>query len=228
MLTVYLITLMLTAYALRLIIKFLLAFSRASRQTRQFQSKVGEAFFQGEYITAAHLAREYPASPLAFVINAALNECGDADECRPVMRLRQQAIVAKTTELKRHLWQLSVIGSSLELLVILLLCLDVINVERMIWYDMPFLAQFLARQFVNSLHFIIFSFGIGVVVLVANKFFTAKVDQFQLEMDRLSLAFIERITFRPATVRYHDSYRTGIVAAKKTAELLAPGAAVSE
>lgn len=229
MLAAYFIVLVLGAYAIVLIIERLLLFNKASRQTRQFQSKTGEAFFRGQFTSIAHVAREYPASPLAFVINAALNEGGDADERRPVMRLRQQAIVAKTTELKRCLWHLSAIGSALELLVVLLLCLDVINVERMIWYDKPYLAQFLASQFVYSLNFIVFSFVVGYVVLVANKFLTAKVEQFQLEMDRLSLAFIERITSRSTVfVTPLNSYSTGIVAAKKTGELLARRAAVSE
>jgi biopolymer transport protein TolQ len=233
MLAAYLIFLMFSAYALALIVERFLAFSKARRQTRQFQSKAGEAFFRGQFATAAHFARAYPASPLAFVINAALNECGDADERRPVMRLRQQAIVAKTIELKRGLWHLSAIGNSLELLVVLLLCVDGINAERMIRYDTTLFAYYFAREFTDSLHLIVFCLLIGFVVLVAHKFFTARIEQFQLEMDRLSLAFIERLSSQPCPVATAidspiDSYKTGIIAKSQTAELQRPAAFASE
>jgi hypothetical protein len=140
------------------------------------------------------------------------------------MRLRQQAIVAETIELKRRLWHLSAIGSSFELSVILLLCIDLINAERMISYNMTFFGSLIARELIDSLYLIVFCLVMGFVVLVANKFFTAKVEQFQLEMDRLSLAFIERLTSRSsAVVAPMESYRTGFIPAKKTAELLGAG-----
>ena len=220
MLIAYWTVLIFSVYALGVIVDRLLAFSNASRQTRQFQSKAGEAFLQGQYTAAAHCARLYPASPLAFVVNATLNECGDANEDRPMMRLRQQAIVAKTFELKRHLWHLSAIRSTLELLIVLILCVDVINAEQMIRYEMTFSSQHLAGEFVDSLYFIGFSFIIAFVVQLASKFFTAKLEQFQLEMDRLSLAFIGRITSRPpVVVSPLDPYGTGFIPAKPTVRL---------
>jgi biopolymer transport protein ExbB/TolQ len=220
MLAAYLILLMFSAYALFLIVERLLAFRTAIHQTRQFQLKAGTAFFLGQFTAAAHLARDYPESPLAFVINAALNECGDADESRPAMRLRQQAIVARTIELKRNLWRLSAIGSSLEFLVVLLLCIDGINAVQMIRYDTTFFAQYLAREFADSLYLILFGLLVGFVVLVAHRYFTTRVEQYQLEMDRLSLAFIERLTFQPlAAVAPIHSYATGMISGKQTTQL---------
>jgi len=216
----YLILLMFSAYELFFIIEHLLAFNKASRQTRQFQSKAGEAFLLGQYTTVAHFAREYPASPLAFVINAALNERGDPGEQRPVMRLRQQAIVAKTIEMKRALGHLSAVGSAFGLLVVLLVCIHAINIEPMTRGNATFFTQYVADAFTDALFLMVFCLLNGFVVLVAHKFFSGRVEQFQLEMDRLSLALIERLTSQPsAQVPTIHSYKTDMISAKKTREL---------
>lgn len=181
-------------YAVALIVERFLVFYNAGRQTREFQSNAGEAMFQGERKRAVCLAGDYPDSPLAFVINATFANQADAGQPKPLMRFRHQAIVAQTIELKRWLWHLSAIGWFLALLALLAFCINAINVGRMSRYAESCSGPYVIGALTQSLSLIVYCVLAGFVVLVAHRFLTARVDHFQLEMDRLSLAFIEGLT----------------------------------
>ena len=146
-----------------------------------------------EITRAASLARDYPDSPLAFVVNSAFDGQFDADQPKPSMRSRHQAIVARTIELKRGLWQLSAIGWLLALLALLAFCVGAINAGRMMRYAEAAYTHYVAVTLTESLSIMVYSLLAGMVVLVAHRFFAARIEQFQLEMDRLSLAFIEGV-----------------------------------
>lgn len=210
-------------YAVGLIVERFLVFYYAGRQSRQFQSKAGEALFRGQFTRAARLARDYPESPLAFVVSAAFDNQEDAGRPKPSMRSRHQAIVARTIELKRGLWHLSAIGRLLALLALLALCAGAINVERMMRYAPAFYARYAMGALTESLSVIVYCLLAGFVILVAHKCFTARIEHFQLEMDRLSLAFIEgvaSITESLADSSYQSSVRDD---ARITGKVRAPG-----
>lgn len=212
-------------YAVASIVERFLVFYNADRQSREFQSKTGEAMFRGQFTRAVRLARDYPDSPLAFVINMAFEEQDEVRPPRPLMRLRHLAIVAKTTELRRGLWHLSAIGWLLALLALLAFCVGAINAGRMMRYAETFNGFYLTRALTDSLSVIVYCALAGFVILVAHRFFTAKVEHFQLEMDRLSLAFIEGVTSTTglladysdqcaANVRFNDSRITAPLRAR--------------
>jgi len=191
---IYLTLLLAGLCAVGLIVERFLVFYNGSRQSREFQSKAGEALFRGQFTRAVCLARDYPDSPLAFVIHAAFDKQEEAGHPRPSMRLRHQAIVARTIELKRGLWHLSAIGWLLSLLALLALCVGAINAGRMMRYAEAFYAPYMIGVLTESLSVMVYCVLVGFVILVAHRFFTARVEHFQLEMDRLSLAFIEGVT----------------------------------
>jgi hypothetical protein len=110
------------------------------------------------------------------------------------MRSLHLAIVAQTIELKRGLWRLSAIGWLLVLLAVLALCAGLINLDRMMRYAEAAYSPYLSGALIESLSVIVYCVLAGFIVLVAHRFFVAKVEHFQLEMDRLSLAFIEGVT----------------------------------
>jgi len=215
----YLILFLLATYAIILAVERVFTFNAVRRKTSEFQQRMGDAWFWGQQSVAARLALEYPESPLAFVVNASLEERNNEGESRPVMRLRQQAIVAKTIEFKRGLWQLSAIGYALGFLALLLFCASVINAGQMIRYDVSFFSRYISRVFSDSLYLIVYCVLAEFVVLIAHKFLTARVEQFQLEMDRLSLAFVERLTIRSPSIVSVRSYETAIISDKRTAGL---------
>jgi hypothetical protein len=59
---------------------------------------------------------------------------------------------------------------------------------------------YLSGALIESLSVIVYCVLAGFIVLVAYRFFDAKVEHFQLEMDRLSLAFIEGVTSATETL----------------------------
>lgn len=190
---IYLTLVLAGLYGVALTVERFLVFYYADRQSREFQSKTGEAMFHGQFTRAVRMARDYPDSPLAFVVNMAFGEEDEAGHPRPSMRLRHQAIVAKTTELKRGLWHLSAIGWLLALLALLSLCVGAIKAERMMRYVESYDGRYLIAALADSLSVIVYCALAGFVILVAYKFFAAKIERFQLEMDRLSLAIISAI-----------------------------------
>lgn len=127
---IYLILFLAGLYAAALTVERFLVFSYAGRQSREFQSKAGEAMFRGQFTRAVCIAGDYPESPLAFIINATFAKQEDAGKPRPSMRARHQAIVSKTIELSRGLWHLSAMGWLLALLALLAFCVGAINVGR--------------------------------------------------------------------------------------------------
>jgi hypothetical protein len=101
--------------------------------------------------------------------------------------------VARTVELKQGLWHLSAIGWSMALLALLALCVGAINSGRMIRYAEGSSAAYILLALTDSISVVVYCLLAGFVILFAHRFFTARVEHFQLEMDRLSLAFIEGV-----------------------------------
>jgi hypothetical protein len=216
---IYLTLFLAGVYAVVLIVQRFLVLYYAGKQSREFEAKAGEAMFRGELARAVRLAGDYPVSPLAFVINAAFAKYEFAGTRRLSMRSRHQAIVSKTIELRRGLWHLSAIGWLLALLALLAFCGGAINVGRMMRYTEAFYGPYIAAALTDSLAVMVYCVLAGFVILVAHRFFAARVEHFQLEMDRLSLAFIEGATSATESAaddcnqfggdRYDDSRITG-------------------
>lgn len=198
-------------YAIALIVERFLVFYNAGRQSREFQSKAGEAMFRGQFTGAVRLARDYPDSPLAFVINTAFDSQEQRGHPAPSMRLRHQAIVARTIELKRGLWHLSAIGWLLALLALLAFCVGAINAGRMMRYAEAYSAPYMIGALTDSLSVMVYCVLAAFVILVAHRFFTARAEHFQLEMDRLSLAFIDGVTSTTESLADYSDQRAARV-----------------
>ena len=194
LLAIYLTLFLAGLCAVALIVERFLFLYNAGRQSRQFQSKAGEALLRGQVRRAICLAGDYADSPLACVINASFVKQEDPSELRPSMRYRHLEIVARTIGLKQGLWHLSAIGWSMALLALLALCVGAINSGRMISYAEGSNAAYILLALTDSISVAVYCLLAGVVILVAHTFFTARVERFRLEMDRLSLAFIEGVT----------------------------------
>ena len=192
LMVIYCILMVSALYGVVLVVERFLCFCKAGRQSREFQSKAGEALFRCQVARAISLARDYPYSPLAFVINAAF--CNGADTgSRPSMSARHQAIVAQTIDLKRGLWHLSTIGWLLAMLALLSVCVGAINVSQMMRYAEVIETVYLIGAFSDSLSVVVYCVLSGFVILFAHRSFTAKAEHLQIEMERLSLSFIERV-----------------------------------
>jgi hypothetical protein len=169
-----------------------LFFFQATRQSCEFKEKALEALHVGQYSRAVRLASEYPLSPLAYVISSTYGEQCGFDAGSPSMSSRQEAIVAQTLQLKRGLWLLRAVGLAIAILALLTVCINAINVSH--WIREGFYRPWFFRAAADSLSLLVFCVLGAPVVLFAEKWFSARVEEFQLEMDRLSLAFVERVT----------------------------------
>lgn len=100
----------------------------------------------------------------------------------------------------------------------------------MMRHSETFYAPYMTRTFTESLSVMVYCVLAGFFILVGHRFFTARVEDFQLEMDRLSLAFIEGVTSTtesladgsgrcPESVRYADSRITGPLRASASSDV---------
>ncbi len=190
-----------------LIVERSINYNRASRQTRQFMSLVGEALVYGRPDHALPLASHFPASPVACVVNASLKP-GEPGECQFSTAARNIAATAKTADVVRGLATLSGIAMTTPIIGAaaaiegLIRCLRVSSV-------LPISADVLQNLVADWMVGLLAALGVAFVATWAHRLLCAKATRLLVEMDRLSLATISRI-MEPA-----ERPRTG-------ARLLAP------
>ncbi len=202
----YALLFVLSLYAFAIIFERGLKYSAASRESHKFKAAIAEALSDNRYEEAIRAATLYPESPVAAVLSASLqNEQGAFDRIKPSMHARQRAIVLRTEELQRGLWQLGALGWTVPLVGFFLFITSVINTFHGIYSSGGSSLSAVAIYLVEALWATVFSILVAIAVIWAHKFFTSKVESFTLEMDKLSLAIIGQIAdhrqhfFQPET-----------------------------
>ena len=184
----------LSLYAFAIIFERGLKYSAASRESNKFKAAIADAFSDNRYDEAIRAATLYPESPVAAVLSASLQtDQGAFDRIKPSMHARQRAIVLRTEELHRGLWQLGALGWTVPLVGFFLFITSIINTFHGIYSSGGSSLSAVAIYLVEALWATVFSIFIAIAVIWAHKFFTSKVESFALEMDKLSLAIIGQI-----------------------------------
>ena len=201
----FVILLLMVSYSFALIIERCLKFSIASKQSRDFLSRVTTALQQDRLEDAIGIAGLYPESPVALVVDASFQEGrttgeGEMHDIRPSMHARQRAIVFVTERMKRGVWTLNALGWSVPLVSLFLsvsgvvLCLKGMKAAEGIGIAA------IAGGLAESLWPTAFAMLATIPIVWSQKYFGLKVDTFLLEMDRLSLALIEEIVDRHRSI----------------------------
>lgn len=187
----------LSLYAFALMVRKGIEYAEASRQSREFQSKIADALCVNRAEEAKGIASLYPKSPLAVVVWASLQNSETASGVwgiNPLMHARHRAIVAKTEDLRRGLWLLAALGWTAPLVALFIFLAGVIVTLDWMKYAEGTGISAIAGSVSESLWAAVFSILVAVPIIWSHKYLSAKAETFILEMDRLSLAILEQIT----------------------------------
>jgi len=161
----------------------------ARRQTRRFQSQAAEALYYGRSQEVLRLASLYNKSPLASVVAATFPDpYGPAQ-----MYARNEMIVAKTGNLSRAITWISALQSAIPFLGLLTSMLMVIKTFESAKYAECARISGIAGQMGEDMWPLVLSIIVAVPVRLLYRYLRSALATFQIEMDRLSLSFIERI-----------------------------------
>ena len=198
----FVILLLIVSYSFALIVERWLKYSIASRQSRDFLSRVTTALQQNRIRDAIGIAGLYPESPLALVVDASFQQGRTAGggDIRPSMHARQRTIVFVTERMKRGVWTLNALGWSVPLVSLFLSVSSVILcLEGMKAAEGTGIAA-IAGGLAESLWPTAFAMLATIPIVWSQKYFGLKVGTFLLEMDKLSLALIEEIVERHGSI----------------------------
>lgn len=201
----YIALFVLLAYAIGIVVERWLTYYYAEQHTREFTAKMTAAIYGNRIDEAKNLAALFPQSPLAVVVQASLqqaNPSGEGETSRPApsMEARLYAITVKTEELKRGLWNLSAVGSTVPLISFFIFIVSLIEALQGTRYAGGAYADSLADGLRDAIWPAIFSILVGVPVIWFRKYFAARLDTLLTQMDRLSLAFLSQIASPPKAV----------------------------
>lgn len=183
-----------------LIVERGLKFTVATRQTRAFKREVSRALFCNQVEEVLSLASRYIRSPLATVLRGSLPACSLASQTlTPCMHARQRVIIVETIELKRGLWALAAIGWTGPLLGTFILSLGIMNTLNAARAAEGISVFAIEGGIADSMWATIFGVLVAFPTVWASKYFSAKLEAFVLEMDRLSLAIIDQIVNQQQT-----------------------------
>ena len=195
------ILLLMVSYSFALIVERWLKYSIASKQSRDFLSRVTTALQENRLKDAIGIAGLYPESPVALVVDASLQQGrtageGEMPDIGPSMHARQRAIVFVTERMKRGVWTLNALGWSVPLVSLFLSVSGVILCLKGMKAAEGTGIAAIAGGLAESLWPTAFAMLATIPIIWSQKYFGLKVDTFLLEMDRLSLALIEEIVDR--------------------------------
>jgi MotA/TolQ/ExbB proton channel family len=166
-------------------------YSRASRQTRLFMSLANDALVYEQPVDALRLAAAFPASPVAWVVNASLT-AGNSGEFQFSTSARHIAATSKTADVVRGLAMLGAIAMTTPIVGAaaavegLIRCLRVSSM-------LPISSDVLQNWVADWLLALLFALALGFAATWAHRLLSAKANRLVVEMDRLSLAIISRI-----------------------------------
>jgi len=213
----YALLFVLSLYAFAIIFERGLKYSAASRESHKFKAAIAEALSGNRYEEAIRAVTLYPESPVAAVLSASLQtDQGAFDGIKPSMPARQRAIVLRTEELQRGLWQLGALGWTVPLVGFFLFITSMINTFYGIHSSGGSSLSAVAIYLAEALWATVFSILVAIAVIWAHKFFTSKVESFALEMDKLSLAIIgqiadhQRRSFQGETANHFITHRLDV------------------
>jgi len=173
-------------------------FARARNQTREFLLKIADALYYHRTNEAVALAAQYPKSPVAALVCAALQSHVNAprDESKaikPSMHEWQRMLVVKTVEIKQRLWMLAAVGWTAPLVGLFYASLGICQ-AMWGWYNAEgyYFAPY-ASGIAQAMWGVLFSILIAVPAIWMHKYFAAQAETFVLEMDRLSLALVDQM-----------------------------------
>jgi biopolymer transport protein ExbB len=186
------------AYLLKFITARWIKFAIARKQTRVFQSKIAEALYTDRLEEVLYISASYNKSPLAFVTAASLqsNRLSQIENkpIKPSMQERQRAIVTKSADIKQRLWMLAAIGWSAPVVGLIFAGINILQALLNMRESGGTSFHLMISYFESATFIIVLGLVIAVPAIWAHKYFSAQVETFALEMDKLSLAIVCRIT----------------------------------
>jgi biopolymer transport protein ExbB/TolQ len=215
-----LILIIMAGYSLELMVDRWLTIAIAQSQSHSYQLKVGAALFHKRFEEAAVLSVEYPRSPVAFAVLAFVrsNHYDNSDTTGTCMREWRRAIVIKSTELKRRIWTLGAIGWTAPLVGVFYACVRITQTFQT-WYASGSGFAPVANEIASAAWGVSFSIVVAVPAIWAYKFLCAQNETILFEMEKLSLAIIERISDQNSNLSSNtssDSYITQELNKKST------------
>jgi biopolymer transport protein ExbB/TolQ len=152
---------------------------RAEKQTRQFENRALTALFYNRPDEVIEVARLFPRSPVARVVNESLKSVQPA-VCAP------RAVVSHTIEIRRGLWTLCAIGWTSPLVGLFISTVGLAKTFRGCWYAGGSGLACVSGGIADAMIWLCFSLGLAVPTLWVYKYVSFKSETLILETARLS------------------------------------------
>jgi hypothetical protein len=181
----------LTLAAAALIVDRVIHYSRASRQTRLFISLANDALFHDRAHDVILLAARFRHSPLACVVNASLTPGAVGVQFSPFGR--HSASTAEVAMVVRGLASLGAIAMTIPIVASILAVEGLIRCLR-VSSELQISPDVLQNWAADWLIALLVGMVVALAATWAHRLLSATANRLLLGMDRLSLAFIARIT----------------------------------
>ena len=196
---VVVILLIMSVYAVAIMVERYLTYRAAKQQSREFAPRVAQALKNDRIEEAINISDKHKRSHLAMVVNSGLQEFRahegtsdiSGDEIEASKRALQRAIAIKTAEFRRGLSGLATIGSTAPFVGLFGTVFGIINAFR----GMKNAESAGIAAVAGGISEALFTTALGLAVAVPAvwlfNYFTGKVDGFIIEMDNSASELID-------------------------------------
>jgi biopolymer transport protein ExbB/TolQ len=196
---VVIILLIMSVYAVAIMVERYLTYRAAKQQSREFAPRVAQALKNDRIEEAINISDKHKRSHLAMVVNSGLQEFRahegtsdiSGDEIEASKRALQRAIAIKTAEFRRGLSGLATIGSTAPFVGLFGTVFGIINAFR----GMKNAESAGIAAVAGGISEALFTTALGLAVAVPAvwlfNYFTGKVDGFIVEMDNSASELID-------------------------------------
>ena len=196
---VVVILLIMSVYAVAIMVERYLTYRAAKQQSREFAPRVAQALKNDRIEEAINISDKHKRSHLAMVVNSGLQEFRahegtsdiSGDEIEASKRALQRAIAIKTAEFRRGLSGLATIGSTAPFVGLFGTVFGIINAFR----GMKNAESAGIAAVAGGISEALFTTALGLAVAVPAvwlfNYFTGKVDGFIVEMDNSASELID-------------------------------------
>jgi biopolymer transport protein ExbB/biopolymer transport protein TolQ len=196
---VVIILMIMSVYAVAIMVERYLTYRAAKQQSREFAPRVAQALKNDRIEEAINISDKHKKSHLAMVVNSGLQEFRahegtsdiSGDEIEASKRALQRAIAIKTAELRRGLSGLATIGSTAPFVGLFGTVFGIINAFQ----GMKNAESAGIAAVAGGISEALFTTALGLLVAVPAvwlfNYFTGKVDGFLVEMDNSASELID-------------------------------------
>lgn len=198
-LAVVIILLIMSVYAVAIMVERYLTYRAAKQQSREFAPRVAQALKNDRIEEAINISDKHKRSHLAMVVNSGLHEFRaheqsseiSGDEIEASKRALQRAIAIKTAEFKRGLSSLATIGSTAPFVGLFGTTFGIINAFQGMKNAESAGISAVAGGISEALFTTALGIGVAVPAVWLFNYFTSKVQGFVVEMDNSASELVD-------------------------------------